>query len=70
MNLYVWEGVFRDWSAGMAVALANSKEEAIGAVIKVHDTQVEDLRSVKPKVVRLGDVGRKRPVAWAVSGGG
>ena len=28
LKLYVWEGILRDWSCGIAFALANSPEEA------------------------------------------
>ena len=34
MKLYVWEGVFADYTSGMAVALAPTRQEAVDAIAR------------------------------------
>lgn len=81
MKLYVWTGVFSDYSDGMAVALASSKQEAMDAIGEVAAGKgvhakgnracdcysCEQLRNEEPQVI---DPNRKTPIAWQMSGGG
>lgn len=64
LKLYVWEDVLNDYTSGMAVALAESKEEALRLLAKkVPDYGMEELRARKPSV-------RRAKCAFYVYGGG
>ena len=71
MKLYVWEGAFTDYTSGIAVALANTADEAREAIVKeyndVNEKYVREELAVRPDVYRMD---RKKPVAFTVSGGG
>jgi len=71
LKLYVWEGVFCDYTCGMAVALAYTKEEAIQTLVKEtgwgEETVRQEIDSVEPEVIQIKD--RKKPIAWYVEGG-
>lgn len=73
MKLFVWEGVLRDYSTGVIVALAPSLEAALRAARR-HPRFVEqvtsDMGSVKPEVITLTGCAPKRPRVWFVWGGG
>lgn len=69
MKLYVWEGVLRDYTPGMAVALAENIREARESVCaKLHgDEARSEIRNTDPTII---DARRKTPIAFTVSGGG
>jgi hypothetical protein len=67
MNLYVWEGVLVDYTAGMMVAVAPTVEDAQALLLaKCPYIPKEDL-DVAPKVIDLTD---PEPVALLCWGGG
>ncbi len=67
LKLYVWEGIFTDYTDGLAVALANSVEEARELVIKrlPYDDggYIEEIRNKQPQIAT-------EPGAFYVLGGG
>jgi hypothetical protein len=75
VKLYVWEGVLRDYTDGMAVALAPDLDTAVTTVLDsmgytgdLREVAEQEFRSVVPVVT---EVNRKtRPQAWYVYGGG
>jgi len=68
MNVYIWEDVLVDYTAGMMVVVAHNKKEALAVLEKAHGTPcVEEARSVKPTVIRKT---RKTPVSFICYGGG
>jgi hypothetical protein len=74
-NLYVWEGVLADYTAGMAVGIGRTADEAIEAVagrwgtVGTQEAIRADLRSTTPEVIPLRARGMK-PLGWSVRGGG
>jgi hypothetical protein len=80
LKIYIWEDYARDWSSGMAVAVATDVRAARRAVLKTEaadfggnlpvstrDRLTADLKS-RPRVIRLADGMPAR--AWTVHGGG
>lgn len=64
MKLYVWEGFCYDYSPGLAVALANSVDEAKNQIGEVYDiSKYTDWGELKVYEVT-------EPMAAAVGGGG
>lgn len=79
MNLYVWEGILADYTAGLAFAIANSKEEAIDVLVqnnieKYHnpcnynaEIMRRELSQNPPKIYNLTLL--SEPIAFYVEGG-
>lgn len=67
LKLFVWEGVFVDYTSGIAVALASSKEEAIETFksLDLSESSIEELENTEPKVHKV-----TTPYATYVYGGG
>lgn len=65
-KLYVWEGVFCDWSCGIAVAIAKTKPQAIKQLKDkgISDCSVRELQSIEPDVYSLD-----KPNAFYTYGG-
>jgi len=59
LKLFVWHGVFCDYTCGMAVAIARTKEDAMNQIAKEHwpgdhdknDAQVASTRKMRADVV-------------------
>ena len=49
MNIYIWEGVLCDYSCGIAVAIAETEEEAIALFESVHVRR--ELEAEEPVVI-------------------
>lgn len=64
MRLYVWDNVLRDYTAGIAFAIAPDAEDARKQIIAEKPWAKSDI-GVEPKVYRVD-----RRVCRAVSGGG
>lgn len=66
LKLYVWEGVFTDYTSGLAVALARSRKQAtkLAAQAYLDTPSVHGELEAKTPVVRRGACG------FAVGGGG
>lgn len=81
LKLFVWEGVFKDYFPGMAVALAYNIKQAKELVARIKSParvkyltamqriDIEKLEKVDPDIVDLGPLSKK-PRAWYVHGGG
>lgn len=70
MKMYVWEGVLRDHTAGMAVALAENIREARNSVCAKLGPGAwaqNEIRNTDPTII---DTRRKTAVAFTVHGGG
>lgn len=68
LQLYVWEGIRRDYTCGIGFAVARSKEQAIEAIHKVSETwewnaYAGELLSNEPKIY-------DPPYGGWISGGG
>lgn len=66
LRLYVWEGVFADWSSGIGFALAYDADHARRLILKSRGFQSKDDEkdlAAKPRVY-------SRPHGGSVSGGG
>jgi hypothetical protein len=83
MKIYAWEAcdALTDYYPGLAVALASTVKEAREAVaLEYHGSSaraaasraalVEELAKEEPHVTRLAGCRSKRPIAWAMNGGG
>lgn len=74
MKLFVWQGVLRDYSAGMIVALAPSLDAALRHVRshpeKFSSQVAADMGTETPEVVTLTGCAPKRTKVWYVFGGG
>lgn len=68
LKLYVWEGVFADYTDGLAFAVAGSKKEAIDLILGTKDVydgdRREELENIKPVVHELDE-----KVGYWVAGG-
>lgn len=65
MKLYVWREYARDYSSGLAVALANDSEEARSLIeSEAEGYRAEELKQ-SPEVYELDT-----PIAFQVTGGG
>jgi hypothetical protein len=64
LKLYVWRDFNRDWSSGLAVALASSLEEAKRLVRKEQDDAGCDFGEDPVEVYDID-----KPIAFTVSGG-
>lgn len=64
LKLYVWKDYSRDYTAGMAVALAHDAEEARDLIAEEHGRRDESLAN-RPLEINLDE-----PVAFYVTGGG
>lgn len=71
MKLYVWQGVLRDYTEGMIVALAPDMETALALARagEYGDTAAAEMGRTAPEVTDLGWVASK-PKLWLVHGGG
>jgi hypothetical protein len=70
VKLYVWEGVFNDYTEGIAFALARTVREAREVIARTwpnYDRAMQELAG-KPAVIRIHDT--MRPRGWQQSGGG
>lgn len=71
LKLYVWEGVFTDYTSGMAVALAYDVRQARRLVTETMGSWsadwVKQELAGRPQVIRLNKA--TKPQAWQVSGG-
>ena len=66
LKLFVWEDVFRDWTPGLAVAIAPNKEEAIKLIKAEGAADYEgELSSKEPEILPLN-----KEYAVYVLGGG
>ena len=65
LKLYVWEDVLQDYTSGMAVALAESKEAALAQLEAsgLYRWSMDELRATEPVVCET-------PCAFWVHGGG
>jgi hypothetical protein len=63
LKLYVWRDFNRDWSSGLAVALASSEAEAMKVVQDAHGWA-----DFGTDPVEVYDI--DKPIAFTVSGGG
>lgn len=83
MKIYAWEScdALSDYYPGMAVALASTEKEAREAValeslgasksMRAERAElVEKLAKEEPHVTRLDGCRPKKPIAWAINGGG
>ena len=81
MKLYVWEGVFVDYTPGMAVAIAYSIKEARESIAwdrwpddhssDLRKRVIKELKATKPDTIHFfGRQARLLPKSWSVSGGG
>lgn len=67
-KLFVWHGVLSDYSSGMAVALAPTREAALALLEpQVSEYDLMELRATEPTVI---DSLTCEPQEWHVKGGG
>jgi hypothetical protein len=64
-KVFVWEGVLKDYSAGMAVAIGRTLEDALASF---EPRIEEELRNVDPIEIDLSTV--EGAMSWYVWGGG
>lgn len=59
LKLYVWEGVFADYTDGLAFAVAGSKKEAIDLILGTKEVyegyRRDELKNIKPVVHELNE---------------
>jgi hypothetical protein len=69
LKLYVWEDVFCDYTCGMAMAIAESKKEAIKLITKNMEnwetSKIRELEKNEPNIHELDE----KP-SYYVTGGG
>ncbi len=64
LKVFVWDGVFCDWTCGMAVALAYNKYHAIDLIVaNSHSMYRNELVNTEPTIHEI-------PFGAQVSGGG
>lgn len=71
-KLFVWTGIFTNYSHGLAVALAPDYEHAVRSIVgkaAFPGFAERELREVKPLVIRDPSAAR-RVSSWHVEGGG
>ena len=64
LKLFVWDDYARDYTSGLAVALAYDSDEARDLIVKEHGWRCVELANT-PEVYELD-----KPIAFYVSGGG
>ena len=69
LNLYVWENVMQDYSPGMAVALAESPEQAIDLIAKKAE-ELEGLGDYVRRHLIVAPLIVENPEGFYVTGGG
>ena len=67
MKLFIWTNVLTDYTSGMAVAIAETKEEAI-KILDLGEYPSAELRAVEPQVIPFHP--RPKAEGWYVYGGG
>jgi hypothetical protein len=66
LQLFVWEDVFRDYTAGIAFAIAHDEEEAIKEILGNNpDYKVDELKNKEPQILPIN-----KPYGNYVVGGG
>ncbi len=64
LKLFVWEDVLKDYTAGLAFALAHTLEEAHAEIKKFNGFVPDDILTTPPQIYPL------KPRAFLVYGGG
>jgi hypothetical protein len=67
MKIFIWEDVLRDWSQGMAVAYAETLEQALAEIAIEHDGVARAL-GAPTKVINC-DTDKKTFFAYVYGGG-
>lgn len=67
IQLYVWTGVFTDYTDGIAFALAESIEEAQNLILEYMEKSTEDRGQLPIGLLRIYPI--DRPIGFGIYGG-